>query len=57
MLKEAVILVNHEKEMLFTDAELLKMAYALECRYGMNDDLYNAIHEYLEKKTGVNHRI
>lgn len=41
----------------FTDTELLKLAYALECRYGLSDKLAEKIYEYLEGKTGEDYRI
>jgi hypothetical protein len=39
-----------------TDSELKKAAYASECRFGLSDELADKIYNYLERKTGENHR-
>lgn len=38
--------------MKFTDEELIKIAHALECEYGLTDELADKIYEYLKEKTG-----
>jgi hypothetical protein len=43
--------------MTFTDSELIKIAYALECRYGLSDELADKIYEYLKEKTGEDYRL
>jgi hypothetical protein len=41
----------------FTIEELIKLAYSIECRYGMNDELAEKIYTYLEEVTGKDYRI
>lgn len=39
------------------DDELRKVAYALECRFGLSDDLADKIYDYLKEKTGEDYRL
>lgn len=41
----------------FDDGDLRKIAYALECRFGLSDDTAETIYDYLQKKTGRDYRL
>lgn len=40
-----------------TDDELRKIAYSLECRFGLSDDLAEKIYNHLQEKTGEDYRL
>jgi hypothetical protein len=46
-----------EKKIEFTDEELLKIAYALECRYGLSNELAEKIYQYFIDVDGKDYRL